>query len=1334
MRESIAILACCFSVLGAKAQFQGLVINEFSQGNTGNREYIEIVVAGNRTCTDSTADIRGWIVDDQNGWYGNTNSSQGHYRFKDMVNWSAVPFGSLILLYNSADKNTSIPLADDPSDADGDLTYIVPINSSTYLEQYGAGPGNNSGPGYVYPSATSTAGYVPTNNQWQFLLALNNINGDVISLVSPSNRTSASFSIAYGYTINAGFQTPTVAIPNVGAGSNAFLMTGNYFTSADWTISPVTTNETPGLPNGGLNTTWIAGMRLSRPAITLLNAAMPVCTNVLSQQTTLMYSAAHNFPTQYSIEWNNTPANSFTPVSNATLPAGSISIIVPAGAQPGTYTGNLTVSNTNGTSCVPAAFTVTINPLPVVSGGSYPSQCLNNGSLALTGSPAGGIFSGPGVFGNSFTPPGSGTFTLGYDYTDPATGCSSSATTNIAVYPQPAVTVSPSSMALCQNSNVGLAASGGVTYNWAPATSISSTIGNTVIASPTTSTIYTVTGTDANGCSNTATASITVLPAPAIPQVSVMQPTCASFGSIQVNAPAGVGFSYSIDGINYSNNSGAFANLVPGNYPVSVKDANGCISATVAVLINPPPAIPTAFSVSVTQPTCTNTTGSISITSSSGTGFSYSIDGSDYSNTSGVFTSLAHGNYDITVQNSTGCISPVMQAVINAPPVVPTVTVNSPVICSGTEATIIASTSPGGGYTYTWTVPQGVNNPGNVASFTTDVAGIYTVMITNGSGCSGSATAAITVNPIPNMPTLNMINHCNGTSTITASNYAGDLLWNNGSTSPTLTISSAGMYSVTQSLNGCVSAAAFVVANPNSAPPAPVVQAVQPDCFGVTGSITIQSPTGNGLEYSIDGVSFQNATQFTNVASGTYFVRVRNSHGCISAVTPITINPVIGFIATRATACVPEGGSYHFNGQDLTATGSYSTTYVRPGLCDSVVHLSLTVARTETQSFSGCGTYVYNGVNYLTPVALRDTITSTVTNCDSLYRVVNILIHPTAVSNVAVCLPAGQTYTFNGQSLSSSGQYTSIFTSVAGCDSTVHLTLVIPEIQTRNVSGCEAVLYNNSTYVRDTILTEIIQSTLTSCDSIITLVSIVVRSKPVITISPDKTICRGDSVTVNASSGNDRIEWPGFGTRNSLTVAPSVTTTYTAVATSPFGCINTASVIVSVNDVGLTLSAFPNPVIAGKPVQLKTNAATPYQVLSWQPTFRNATAKYQSLIADSTVMVKVTARSNVGCIGTDSLVLLVDPLGGIFIPTGFTPNADGKNDLFTIAGSSFHSFELKVFNRWGQVVFSSAQRTTGWDGRTAGKEQPAGTYVYIVNIQTKDGKAFKRSGTINLIR
>jgi len=262
MCQKLTVFLCFLFSIGTKAQFHGMIVNEFSQGDFGNREYIELLVAGQRTCKDSTADLRGWIFDDQNGWYGTTNSAAGHYRFKDNPNWARVPFGSIILIYNpaSGEKNRSITLPDDPTDNNGDLTYVVPINSSAYIEQHNTEPNNFSGALYVYPDARSNSGYLPSTNQWSFQISMNN-DGDVISTVSPSKRNSAFFSIAYGYTILPGFQRPTVNIANVPAGYSACLTNEKYSLSSSWTISAVPLNETPGLPNGGTNSHWILSMR-----------------------------------------------------------------------------------------------------------------------------------------------------------------------------------------------------------------------------------------------------------------------------------------------------------------------------------------------------------------------------------------------------------------------------------------------------------------------------------------------------------------------------------------------------------------------------------------------------------------------------------------------------------------------------------------------------------------------------------------------------------------------------------------------------------------------------------------------------------------------------------------------------------------------------------------------------------------------------------------------------------------------------------------------------------------------------------------------------------------
>ena len=89
------------------------------------------------------------------------------------------------------------------------------------------------------------------------------------------------------------------------------------------------------------------------------------------------------------------------------------------------------------------------------------------------------------------------------------------------------------------------------------------------------------------------------------------------------------------------------------------------------------------------------------------------------------------------------------------------------------------------------------------------------------------------------------------------------------------------------------------------------------------------------------------------------------------------------------------------------------------------------------------------------------------------------------------------------------------------------------------------------------------------------------------------------------------------------------------------------------------------------------------------------------------------------------------------MPTGFSPNADGMNDEFFNPGFSpdVKNYNLLVFNRWGQLVFKSADFAKGWNGTDgAGNIAPQGIYVYKLNVETRSGKAFDYTGNVTLVR
>lgn len=177
-----------------------------------------------------------------------------------------------------------------------------------------------------------------------------------------------------------------------------------------------------------------------------------------------------------------------------------------------TTTAVYTITGSSGTCSNSATSTVTVHSLPAVSFNLSGGPVCNNASpLSLSGSPAGGTFSGSGVSGTQFNPNTvtSGPYVLTYSYTD-VNNCTNTDTANITVKPLPAVTVNAVSDTICVGNSTGINASGAVTYTWTPAAGLSGTSGASVTANPTLTTTYSVSGTGANGCVNTIAQQITV--------------------------------------------------------------------------------------------------------------------------------------------------------------------------------------------------------------------------------------------------------------------------------------------------------------------------------------------------------------------------------------------------------------------------------------------------------------------------------------------------------------------------------------------------------------------------------------------------------------------------------------------------------------------------------------------------------------------------------------------------------------------------------------------------------------------------------------------------------
>ncbi|HEY0611525.1 MAG TPA: gliding motility-associated C-terminal domain-containing protein, partial [Chitinophaga sp.] len=114
----------------------------------------------------------------------------------------------------------------------------------------------------------------------------------------------------------------------------------------------------------------------------------------------------------------------------------------------------------------------------------------------------------------------------------------------------------------------------------------------------------------------------------------------------------------------------------------------------------------------------------------------------------------------------------------------------------------------------------------------------------------------------------------------------------------------------------------------------------------------------------------------------------------------------------------------------------------------------------------------------------------------------------------------------------------------------------------------------------------------------------------------------------------------------------------------------------------------------------------------------------------------VNTVTGLNCVPADTITIYLSYDRSLFVPTAFSPNADGNNDLFRVKAKGVAIYTLQVYNRWGQLIFEAADVTRGWDGRFKSQEQPVGTYVYVVRYAYfgRETQLLEQKGTFTLVR
>jgi gliding motility-associated-like protein len=243
------------------------------------------------------------------------------------------------------------------------------------------------------------------------------------------------------------------------------------------------------------------------------------------------------------------------------------------------------------------------------------------------------------------------------------------------------------------------------------------------------------------------------------------------------------------------------------------------------------------------------------------------------------------------------------------------------------------------------------------------------------------------------------------------------------------------------------------------------------------------------------------------------------------------------------------------------------------------------------------------------------------------------------------------------------------------------------------------------------------------------------------TISPftDTVICVGEQFDIQLGGGVEYIWSPTTGVScgdcDSVTLTPKVTTHYTIKISDEYKCSDDLHLDVTVNPLPLVDVGRDTAIYFGDKAQL--HMYKPGGVLfSWTPTDDLSAPNVADVYArpeKATVYTLTVADIN-GCRNSDSLLItILDKY--VQIPSAFSPNGDGKNDLFRVANLTTERVqEFRIFNRWGQEVYSNAGSKGGWDGYYKGEPAAMGVYNYVIRIGLPDGRTETYRGEVTLVR
>jgi gliding motility-associated-like protein len=958
------------------------------------------------------------------------------------------------------------------------------------------------------------------------------------------------------------------------------------------------------------------------------------------------------------------------------------------------------------------SFSVTPTPTLNISASST-AICAGN-SATLTGSGATNYTWSPGALTTPVivvTPAANITYTL----TGANGNCVSTNTIALVVNANPTITASSSPTVLCSGNSSTLSALGALTYTWNPG----ALSGASVAVTPAATTNYTVTGSNAAGCTATAVAIVSVNISPTLNPIAIPPVLCIGNTGTLVTGGANT-YTW-----NPGNLSGPSVTVSPASttiYTVSGTIGNCIDTKTVNLIVNP---IPTVTALSNPTVICSGNSATLSGLGAT----SYTWNPGALSGATVAVTPAVNTTYTVIGSNGTCTSSAVVSVSVNSSPTL-TAVANPTGYCAGSGGT---STLTGtGATTYTW-------NPGSLASASVVVSPLATTVYTlSGSNGVCTSTAAVTVSVSP-IPTLNVIASptviCSGQSTTLSATGASSYTWNPGAligtsvvVSPTINTT----YTVIGG-NGLCTTTAVVSVSVNANPTVSANSSPTLICSGNSATLT-----GNGaITYTWNpGILIGSPVTVTPSITTQYSITGANSAGCTaSAVVTVSVNPTptLNPIANPTAICIG-------NTATLSTGGATSYTWNPGNLSGS----SVTVSPLSTTIYTVIGS------------SNNCTDTKTVSLIVNPNPTVTAASNPTAIciGNTATLTGSGATnYTWSPGSLvgtsvtvspATTTIYTVVGTNTSGCTSSNTVQLIVNPLPTVTAvanatsicqgSGGSSTLSANgaSTYVWNpgalpgatVVVTPVVSTTYTvvgtsslGCTSSQT-VSVQIIPNPTVSASAAPlVICAGNSSTLTGTGATNYTWTPGPLTGSSVVVSPTTTTTYTLIGANA-QCISTLTTIqVSVNPLPtFTLSTATPTICSGQNAFI--NVLGTHTSFTAQPgnIFGTTVFGFTGFATvPSTVTYTVTGSNAFGCTSTRTIQITINPNPTITASASPSNVCNGGTTTLTASGATSYTWNPGVVIGGTVVVTPTANTIYTVTGTTS---NCSSTRTVLVNVGT----------------